>query len=186
MCQVLGADGPLSRSALVDALRLYATTKRSCAIWICSEDDDVGKIHMRDGAIVHASVNDLEELPVLKALFRVLWWTRGTMDTEGEDAYPLPRETTRLAVPDVLRDLLPQITRLDLVRDDLPPLDSALVVTRLREPELTPDERALLDLAETKPCLEAILNASPLMDLPTVCSILDLIGRGYLHAVRAE
>ena len=180
MCRVISDEGPLDRAALVRTLRLYAATKRSGILRIYSEYDDCGKIHVRDGAIVHVSINDVEELPASKALFRLLLWSGGTLYT-AEDVEPLPRET-RFAVPDVLEELLPQVEALDAIRDALPPLDSSIVVTRPREPELTPSEHALLDLADKKPSLEAILNASRSTDLQTVRMILDLIERGYLHA----
>src|SRR3954466_3672803 len=78
-------SGSIEEVPLPDLLQLFATSKKSGVLVIRTESDDIGKIFMRKGIIYYASINDLEEVPPMKSIFRMLTWQKGLFDLEPAD-----------------------------------------------------------------------------------------------------
>ncbi|HTJ82534.1 MAG TPA: FHA domain-containing protein, partial [Polyangiaceae bacterium] len=74
-------SGAIDEIPLPDLLQLLGTSKKS-GILVVQSDEDIGKIVMRKGTIVYASINDLEEVPPLKSAYRILTWTTGTFSLD--------------------------------------------------------------------------------------------------------
>src|SRR5262249_54960795 len=66
-------SGAIEEVPLPDLLQLFATSKKS-GVLIIRTEDDVGRIYLRKGNIYHAVINDLDEVPATKALYRMLTW----------------------------------------------------------------------------------------------------------------
>ena len=79
--------GTIEEIPLPDLLQLLSTSKKN-GVLVIRTDDDVGKIYMRKGNIYQALINDLEEVPSMKALFRMLTWQSGLFDLEPPDERP--------------------------------------------------------------------------------------------------
>src|SRR4029077_6813276 len=73
-------SGSIEEVPLPDLLQLFATSKKSGVLVIRTENDDVGKIFMRKGIIYYASINDLDDVPPMKSIFRMLTWQKGLFD----------------------------------------------------------------------------------------------------------
>jgi hypothetical protein len=174
-------SGNIADVPVADLLVLLSVEERSGVLVVRTEQDDVGKIFLRRGAIDHASINFIDEIPPMKAIFRMLLWREGLYELDAPEAVTHPQRD--LSVPMILEELGAQIEAFQAIRNELPDLDAHLVVMRPlapRPPELTVHELAILRLFEEHGRLEVVLNASPLSDLDTVRTILDLIERAYL------
>ncbi len=176
-------SGSIEEVPLPDLLQLFGTSKKSGVLVIRTESDDVGKIFMRKGIIYFASINDLEDVPPMKSIFRMLTWQKGLFDLDPPDERELPNEIS-VSVQEVLMEGMRQLDEFNEIRNELPDLNTRLVLSQPVIPplrDLKPDELDILQLAHNYGHLETVLNKSLSTDLDTVQSILKLIKGAYLR-----
>ena len=176
-------SGSIEEVPLPDLLQLFGTSKKSGVLVIRTESDDVGKIFMRKGVIYYASINDLEDVPPMKSIFRMLTWQKGLFDLDPPDEREFPNELT-VSVQEVLMEGLRQLDEFNEIRNDLPDLNTRLVLSQPVIPplrDLKPEELDILQLAHNYGHLETVLNKSLATDLETVQSILKLLKGSYLR-----
>ena len=176
-------SGSIEEVPLPDLLQLFGTSKKSGVLVIRTEADDVGKIYMRKGVIYYASINDLEDVPPMKSIFRMLTWQKGLFDLDPPDEREFPNELT-VSVQEVLMEGLRQLDEFNEIRNELPDLNTRLVLSQPVIPplrDLKPEELDILQLAHNYGHLETVLNKSLATDLNTVQFILKLIKNAYLR-----
>lgn len=176
-------SGSIEEVPLPDLLQLFGTSKKSGVLVIRTESDDVGKIFMRKGVIYFASINDLEDVPPMKSIFRMLTWQKGLFDLDPPDEREFPNEIT-VSVQEVLMEGLRQLDEFNEIRNELPDLNTRLVLSQPVIPplrDLKPEELDILQLAHNYGHLETVLNKSLSTDLDTVQFILKLIKGAYLR-----
>ena len=176
-------SGSIEEVPLPDLLQLFGTSKKSGVLVIRTEADDVGKIYMRKGVIYYASINDLEDVPPMKSIFRMLTWQKGLFDLDPPDEREFPNELT-VSVQEVLMEGLRQLDEFNEIRNELPDLNTRLVLSQPVIPplrDLKPEELDILQLAHNYGHLETVLNKSLATDLDTVQFILKLIKGAYLR-----
>lgn len=176
-------SGSIEEVPLPDLLQLFGTSKKSGVLVIRTESDDVGKIFMRKGTIYYASINDLDDVPPMKSIFRMLTWQKGLFDLDPPDEREFPNEMN-LSVHEVLMEGLRQLDEFNEIRNELPDLNTRLILSQPVIPplrELKPEELDILQLAHNYGHLETVLNKSLSTDLDTVQIILKLIKGAYLR-----
>jgi hypothetical protein len=179
--QTRSMSGSIEEIPLPDLLQLFGSSKKSGVLVVRSEED-VGKIYLRKGIVYFASINDLEDVPPLKSVFRVLTWTQGTFDLDPPDERTLPGEINA-SVQELLMEGLRQIDELNAMRHKLPDLGARLALVQpMRAPirELPPLELDVLQLAWNHGHLATMLNKSAATDLDTANAVLKLVQGGYL------
>jgi len=176
-------SGSIEEVPLPDLLQLFATSKKSGVLVIRTETDDVGKIFMRKGVIYYASINDLDDVPPMKSIFRMLTWQKGLFDLDPPDEREFPNEMN-LSVQEVLMEGLRQLDEFNEIRNELPDLNTRLILSQPVIPplrDLKAEELDILQLAHNYGHLETVLNKSLSTDLDTVQMILKLIKGAYLR-----
>ena len=175
-------SGSIEEIPLPDLLQLFGSSKKS-GVLVVRSDEDIGKIFLRKGMVYFASINELEDVPPLKSVFRILTWTKGTFDLDPADERTLPGEINA-SVQELLMEGLRQIDELNNIRHRLPDLAARLVIVHpLRSAlrELTPLDLDILQLAWNHGHLATVLNKSSATDLETATSVLKLVSGGYLR-----
>lgn len=181
--QVRSMSGSIEEIPLPDLLQLLGTSKKSGVLVIRTEED-TGRIYLRRGDIYYASINDLEEIPPLKCLYRMLTWQRGQFDLDPPDSRDFPG-AINTTVQSALMEGLRQLDELSAIKDKLPGLRSRLRVQLPLVPplrSLSPEELDVFQIALNSGYFEAILNKSLASDLETARAVVKLISTGYLHA----
>ena len=176
-------SGAIEEIPLPDLLQLLSTSKKN-GILVIRTEDDVGKIYMRKGNIYHAGINDLDEVPPMKALFRMLTWQSGLFDLDPPDEKTFPNEID-VTVPEVLMEGMRQLDEFERLRSELPDLNARLAMVSPLIPalhDLKPQELDVLQLAHNYGHVETVLNKSLATDLETVSILLKLLKASYLHA----
>jgi hypothetical protein len=176
-------SGSIEEVPLPDLLQLFGTSKKN-GVLVLRTDDDVGKIFLKKGNIYYAIINELDAIPPLKSVYRMLTWVRGSFDLEPPDEREFPNQVD-LSVQEVLMEGLRQLDEFNMLKERLPPLEAKLslplpLVPALRD--LKGPELETLQLAHNAGSVEGVLNKSLLTDLDTTQFLLKLIKEGYLKA----
>ena len=176
-------SGSIEEVPLPDLLQLFGTSKKS-GVLVVRTEDDVGKIFMRKGLIYFVQINDLDDVPPLKSMYRLLSWQKGLFDLDPPDEREFANEIN-VSVQEVLMEGLRQMDEFNNIRDQLPDLHAKLVFPSPLTPplrDLKPEELDVLQLAVNFGHLETIMNKSQGSDLDTAQIVQKLIKGNYLKA----
>jgi pSer/pThr/pTyr-binding forkhead associated (FHA) protein len=176
-------SGSIDEIPLPDLLQLFGTSKKSGVLVVRSEGD-IGKIYMRKGMVYFASINDVDDIPALKSIYRILTWDHGSFDLEPPDDRAMPGEIN-VGVTEILMEGLRQIDELNAIRHKIPDLDARLEVGVPLRPalrDLSPVELDVLQLVINHGIFSAVLNKSAFTDLETAQIIAKLVQAGYVRA----
>ena len=176
-------SGAIEEVPLPDLLQLFGTSKKNGVLVIRTEDD-VGRIYLRKGNIYYAQINDIEEVPPLKSLFRMLTWQKGLFDLDPPDERTHANDID-VSVQEVLMEGLRQLDEFEQIRGELPDLNGRLaMVSPLIPPlrDLKAEELDVLQLAHNYGHVETVLNKSLATDLETVRIVLKLLKASYLRS----
>ena len=174
--------GALEEIPLPDVLQLLGSSKKTGWLVIQAQQG-VGRIRLRKGAIVQATIDGLEGVGHIKCAHRILGWTHGTFALEPADETPAAEEID-LAVHELLMEGLRQMDEYNHLSASLPDLGAGLSVPAPLAPplrDLTPAELDTFQLAYNAPTFGDVLNKSPASDLDTARAVLRLLSGGYLR-----
>jgi hypothetical protein len=177
-------SGILEEIPLPDLMQLLGTSRKS-GVLVLQTDAGVGRIYLDGGAIRYAIVDAAEKLAPLKAVYRMLTWTSGKFELEppNDRVFDNPLD---VSVQEVLMEGFRQKDELDQLRDQLPPMNSRIILrTPLEAPlhELEPAHLDILQQSLNSPNLATVFERSKATDLEIATILLDLIKRGYLTSV---
>jgi pSer/pThr/pTyr-binding forkhead associated (FHA) protein len=175
-------SGSIEEVPLPDLLQLFGTSKKSGVLVVRTEDNDVGKIFMRKGMIYFVLINDLDDVPPLKSMYRLLSWQKGLFDLDPPDEREFPNEIN-VSVQEVLMEGLRQMDEFNNLRDALPDLHAKLTLPSPLVPalrDLKPEELDVLQLVINFGHLETVMNKSRGSDLDTAQAVQKLIKAGYV------
>jgi hypothetical protein len=180
--QTRSMTGAIDEIPLPDLLQLLGSSKKS-GVLVVRSDDDVGKIFMKKGIVSFATINDVDQVPPLKSVFRMLTWTRGSFELGPPDEREMVGEISA-SVQELLMEGLRQIDELAVIRDKLPDIGANLLVPHPLEPslrDLSPLALDVFQLAYNHQQLATVLNQSAATDLDTARVVLSLLDGGYLR-----
>lgn len=180
--QTRSMTGAIDEIPLPDLLQLLGSSKKS-GVLVVRSDDDVGKIFLKKGIVTFATINDVDQVPPLKSVYRMLTWTRGSFELGPPDEREMVGEVSA-SVQELLMEGLRQIDELAVIRDKLPDISANLVVPHPLQPslrDLAPPALDVLQLAYNHQQLAKILNQSAATDLDTARVVLSLLDGGYLR-----
>jgi hypothetical protein len=180
--QVRTMSGSIAEIPLPDLMQLFGASKKS-GVLVIRTDADVGKMFIDHGRIVFASVNEHDDVPPLKSLYRILTWENGTFDMDPPETREFP-EKIEMSVEGILMEAMRQIDEIRRLGSDMPALQASLLLTMPMIPplrDLSPEELDVLQLAYNYGHVETVLNRSLASDLDTSQILVRLIKNGYLR-----
>jgi hypothetical protein len=176
-------SGSIEEVPLPDLLQLFGTSKKS-GVLVIRTDTDVGRIFMRKGLVYFAVINDLDDVPAMKSIYRMLTWEKGLFDLDPPDERTFPAELD-VSVQEILMEGLRQLDEYNQLRPSLPDLNARLTLMSPMIPpvrDLLPEELDILQLAHNYGHFETVLNKSLATDLETARILVKLLGGSYIHA----
>jgi pSer/pThr/pTyr-binding forkhead associated (FHA) protein len=175
-------SGSIEEVPLPDLLQLFSTSKKS-GLLVLRTEDDVGRIYLRKGVIYYAMINELDELPPIKCIFRMLTWQKGLFDFDPAELREFAK-SVEVTVQEVLMESLRQLDELNAIREQLPALGARVTIpTPLIPPlrDLSPEELDVLQLSHNFSRFGSLLDKSLASDADTARIILKLIQKEYLR-----
>lgn len=173
--------GSLDEIPLPDLMQLFGTSKKTGTLIL--RGPAVGVIHLREGLIVHASLEGSSVAPI-KAAYRMLSWTSGSFSLGPADANaPMQLNLTAHAY---LMEGFRQQDELVTIQDRLPPRTARLTLRTPLTAPLSTLEQPQLEVLQA--CLnsadfQSAIDRTPRPDLDVARDVLDLMERGYLEIV---
>jgi hypothetical protein len=180
--QVRTMSGSIGEVPLSDLLQLFSASKKSGVLTIRT-DRDVGRLYLQNGRVVYASLNDTDEVPALKCIYRILTWEDGTFDMEAPEEREFP-ETLDTSTEALLMESMRQVDEIRRLQEDMPSPTATLALAvpmRSSLRELTPEELDVVQLVHNYGEVQAVMDKSRTSDLDTSQRILKLINSGYLQ-----
>ena len=174
-------SGRIDEVSIPDLLQLFGASHKTGVLTVVSGGQK-GKIHLRQGKIFYASIDDRHELGPEKSFYRIVAWTEGTFELgrpEESDFLVEMEESTESLLMEAMRQL-DELKRLD----GLPPRDANLALAvPLANPlrELEGDLLDVLQLALEQGTCGGVLDGAPGNDLDTAAQLVQLIERNYLR-----
>jgi hypothetical protein len=176
-------SGSIEEVPLPDLLQLFGTSKKNGVLVIRTENQ-TGKIYLKKGNIFFASINDLDDVPPIKSIYRLLTWEKGLFDLDPPDERVFPNAVD-LTVPEVLMEGLRQLDEFNRIRDGLPPLTARLRLATPLQPalrDLSKEELDMIQVVINFGQLETVLNKAPGTDLDAAQQLLKLIKSNYVRS----
>jgi hypothetical protein len=180
--QARSMSGTIDEIPLPDLIQLFGSSKKT-AVLVVRTDTDVGKIHLRDGLVVFASINDSEQLPADKCAQRILTWRHGSFYMEPSDNRPLPASLD-LRAEEILMDSMRIFDEVQRLGADLPAMSSTVSLAVPLKPKLSDldkEELDVLQFAINHGKVESIFNNCPDDDLDIARRLVALVQKGYLE-----
>jgi pSer/pThr/pTyr-binding forkhead associated (FHA) protein len=177
--QTYSMSGAIDEVPLPDLLQLFGSSRKTGAL-VVKTDTDVGKIHLEKGLIIHATINESEELSPEKCVFRIITWRHGTFYMEAAEEGTQPSRI-ELSAEGALMEGLRIFD--EVHRIDLPPMASRIALARPLQAklrDLTPEQLDVLQVCLEQTQLEAVFNNCPLDDIKIANCLAVLIDQGYL------
>jgi hypothetical protein len=176
-------SGSIEEVPLPDLLQLFGTSKKTGVLVVRSDNNQIGRIHLKKGGIAYAIINDLDDVQPLKSLFRMLTWQKGLFDLEPPEEREFANEMN-VTVQETLIEGMRQLDEYNRIREELPDLAARVSVSAPLIPplrELKAPELDVLQLAHNYGVFETVLNKSLATDLETAEIVLKLIKGTYLR-----
>ena len=176
-------SGSLEEIPLPDLLQLFGTSKKNGVLVLRTETRE-GRIYLAEGKVRFATLDGMDGVPPLKAVYRMLDWHEGMFVLDPPD----PREfdsPVDSSAQEILMEGIRQQDEFNALRGRLPALSSRLHLKMPLEPKLHDLAPAELDFLQTvlnSASLELVFDAVTGTDLEAGQQILSLIQRGYLES----
>ena len=176
-------SGSLEEIPLPDLMQLFSTSKKS-GVLVLRNAESTGRLYLDLGRIRHAEINTSPELTPVKAVYRLLNFTRGqfALDPPEDRSFAEPLD---LSATEVLMEGFRQLDELGTLRERLPAHDAVLSLPKTlpgRLRDLAPADLDWLEIAFRGRTFGGALDAAAGTDLETARALLGLMERGWLAA----
>lgn len=169
--------GSLEEVAFPNLVQMMNLLNKNGVLAVKEASGASGEVHMKNGEPVHARCGPVEGK---KALQRMLAWTKGEFTFESK---PVEGRRTILDRTDtVLLEALRQIDEMKALGKAVPPRTLRVAVTT-RPPDLTPEEKAVLDAVSRFGTVGMILDKSPVADLEILRALIRFRKEGAITVV---
>jgi Ca-activated chloride channel family protein len=180
-------SGALEEIALPQLLQLFAASKKSGTLVILGKEKGKGEIHIDQGRVVFACIDERTEIPAKKTIFHLISWMRGNFSFEPPRDYPRDK-VLHASLDSLLLEGFQYHYELDDLseQDGAPSLNTKLIATApLPAPAntLPPEYHAIFTLVRggDRTVLEALLG-SRYPEAKTMQILVYLIANGWVEA----
>jgi pSer/pThr/pTyr-binding forkhead associated (FHA) protein len=176
--------GTIKEVPLPDLIQLFSTSKKTGTV-IIKSNNVVGKIHLKQGQLIYASLSDAPQLKPLKAIFRILSWNSGSFELVGPEQIDFP-ETIDMPTEHILMEGLRHLDELEHMSTNLPPNDAELVIVTplmARLADLQPEELDVFQLVYNYGIVREVIDRANSSDLDAVSILVDLIKKDYVAQI---
>ncbi len=176
-------SGMLDEVPLPDLLQLFATSRKTGILRI--RGDRSASLHLREGRLVHCTIDATPDLDPEKAAYRALTWTSGMFVLEPwPDPQPFENEI-EISTEAMMMEAMRLFDEMNHIDSDVP-VDSVLTVKRPLGPplrDLTPELLDTLQLIINYGLVETVLDHAEGSDLDVMREIENLLKNGYVERV---
>lgn len=175
--------GSIAEVPIPDLLQLFGTAKKTGTLSIRT-DIDLGKLHLEEGRIIHASLNGNDDIEALKCAYRIITWKDGIFEMGRPEPIDASVERLDLTTEAVLMEALHQSDELARLEPDMPPRSAHLtlavpLIAPLRS--LSPQELDVVQLAHNYGHVETVMNHAEGSDLEIATIIVKLLRESYFR-----
>jgi predicted component of type VI protein secretion system len=174
-------SGLLQEVSLPDLLQLFSTSRKSGVLRL-HDAEQRAAVYLREGRVVFAEIDGLNDLPPDKAAYRVMGWTQGMFVLEPPSDRVFENEL-EMSTEAMMMEAMRLMDEMEQLKHNVPDMDARLTLVQPLEPplrSLTPELLDTLQLVHNHTVVAAILDASLGGDLETMQDIDYLLKHGYI------
>lgn len=180
--QTTTMSGDLEEVPLPDLLQLFATNKKSGILAISGAHR--GKVYIKNGQIQSAIIGGEVGMLPMKAICRMINWSKGAFRLEAYDEGAEFKETFKESTESVLIEALRQSDEVRRIMPELPPMDATLTLCIPMTPklsELSETELDTLQLVLNFNRVKSVIDKTPEPDHRAITNLHRLLRDGYLE-----
>jgi hypothetical protein len=175
-------SGDLEEVPLPDLLQLFATNKKSGVLTISGPHR--GKIYIKGGQLQAAIIGGEVGIAPMKAICRMMNWSKGAFRLEAYDQSFQSKETFQESTESILIEALRQLDEVRRIMPELPPLDAKVLLCVPMVPklsELKPRELETLQMVINFNRVKAVIDKTPGTDHEAIVNLHKLLRDGYIE-----
>jgi hypothetical protein len=170
-------EGRLDEVPLHDLLQLLATARKS-GVLVIRTDAHEAEVRLERGRVIGCALDRRGDLSPQKVLFRLFGWTSGQFELRPAGISDVTQVSMAESLDALLMEAARQVDEMRRLRSTLP--GHFAVNEEFPEVALDEDDRALVSVAARLRSLDAILDATPLLDVAAAERLASLRARGVL------
>jgi len=176
--------GVIEEVPLTDLIQLFSTGRKTGTLSIKTTSAH-GKVHLKEGTIYFAAIDEDFSIPPIVAFYRMLGWEHGEFEFMPPEEKDFPSEIEQ-PTEHLLMDGLRILDEYRRLKEKLPDKKSRLVLATPLKPrlaDLKPEELDFLQIVHNHERVETVFNKSPVNDFETANFVLGLVEREYLQVL---
>lgn len=180
--QTTTMSGDLEEVPLPDLLQLFAINKKSGVLTISGAHR--GKVYIKNGQLQTAVIGGEIGMAPMKAICRMINWSKGGFRLEPYDENINPKDTFTASTESLLIEALRQADEVRRVMPEMPSMDANLALCIPMTPRLSHLSRSELDtlqLVLNFNRVKAVIDKTPATDHEAITNLHKLLREGYVE-----
>lgn len=150
-------------------------------------DKRLGELLVEQGAITTRQLHDAIEVQIQEAVYYLFTWNQGTFNFEADVAPDANDHTVSINPESLLLEGARRVDEWGLVEKKIPSFDLVFEIDRAKvlssNASLTAEQRAVLELVDGSRDVQAIVDASGLVEFEVGKALYGLLTAGFIHRI---
>ena len=176
-------SGLIEEVPLPDLLQLFSTSRKS-GVLVVMNNDQVGKVFLREGRVYFATINDDHAMDPYKAFYRLIAWNKGTFSLEPPTDIDVENEIDE-SIESMMMEGMRILDEMQNLGPNTPEMHASISIPRPLRPKLSELSEELLETFQNALNFDTVsdlLNKTTSDDVTTMENLVKLIGDGYVIA----
>ena len=174
-------SGLIEEVPLPDLLQLFSTSRKS-GVLVIMNNNNIGKVYLREGRVYFSTINDDHSLDPYKAFYRMIAWNEGTFSLEPPSDEVFEDEIDE-SVESLMMEGMRILDEMKNLGSEVPEMSAAVALPQPLEAPLKELSEEQLDTFQSvlnHDTVSDVLNKTTADDVKTMDNLVHLIRNDYV------